>query len=400
MKCDYDLLIAGGGLVGGSLALALRGVGLRVGVIEPVTETQRQASSAGDRALALAWGSVQILDQLGVWRAAESKATPIKHIHVSDKGHFGKVRLSAEREGVQALGYVAVARVLEDEIAGALSRAAIDVLCPARVVGVKAGGEGIHVAIRNGMESINLTARLLVAADGGNSSIRSLLEIGQTVRDYGQTGVVVEVDSDRSNNFVAYERFTTAGPLALLPIGNRKSSVVWTQKHEDAHELLALPEAAFLDRLQSAFGYWLGGLRLASGRQGFPLKLIRAERMADQRAVLIGNAMHQLHPVAGQGFNLGLRDVALLAEMLAVRHEFGEDIGEKQFLERFAAARQDDLAQVMRFTDSMVRIFSNDFPPLSVARNIGLLALDHCQPVKRLLARHAMGLGSRIPRFG
>ena len=400
MNYDYDLLIVGGGLVGGSLALALRGSPLRIGVIESVPEAQRRASAAGDRALALAWGSAQILDQLGVWRAAETKAVPIKEIHVSDRGHFGKVRLSAQREGVPALGYVLTARVLEDEIVSALRRDCATVHCPARLIGVKAGSDAVHVSLKEGDENLNLTARLLVGADGGNSTVRKLLEIGQSVRDYQQTAIVTEVTTERSNGYVAYERFTASGPLAFLPVDKKKSSVVWTQRAADAEELLAVSEAEFRERLQSTFGYWLGRIFLASDRQGFPLKLIRAQRMSEARVVLIGNAVHQLHPVAGQGFNLGLRDVALLAEMLLARLAFNEDIGEKTFLEGYVRARQDDLSHVIHFTDSMVRFFSNDFWPLVIVRNMGLLALDGWGYGKHFLAQHAMGLGKRIPRFG
>ncbi|PZN83114.1 MAG: 2-octaprenyl-6-methoxyphenyl hydroxylase [Candidatus Methylumidiphilus alinenensis] len=400
MNYDYDVLIVGGGLVGGSLALALADTALRIGVIEAVPEDKRIASSAGDRALALAWGSAQILGQVGVWQGAEKKAAPIRHIHVSDQGYFGKLRMSAEREGVPALGYVATARTLEEEVALRLSQSPVTMICPASVIGLKAGSEAVHVSLREGNESINLTARLLVAADGGNSTVRKLLEIGQSIRDYGQTAIVTEVNTGKSGDFTAYERFTPVGPLAFLPVAKKRYSVVWTQKADDAAELLAMPDSAFTDRLQSAFGYWLGKIALASRRQAFPLKLIRAERMADERVVLIGNAMHQLHPVAGQGLNLGLRDVAMLAEMLVARLAFGEDIGERTFLERYAQARQADLDRVIRFTDSTVRIFSTDFAPVALARNAGLLALDRFLPGKRLLAQYAMGLGNRIPRFG
>lgn len=400
MNYDYDVLIVGGGLVGGSLALALAKTPLRIGIIESVPVEQRLANSAGDRALALAWGSSLILDQIGVWQGAEQKAAPIRHIHVSDRGYFGKLRMSAEREGVPALGYVVKARTLEEEAASRLSQSPVTLICPASILSMTAGGETVHVSLREGNSSIDLTARLLVAADGGNSTVRTLLGIGQSVRDYGQTAVVTEVKTGKSNDFTAYERFTPVGPLAFLPVAKKRYSVVWTQQAEAAADLLALPEQEFIDQLQAAFGYWLGKISLGVRRQAFPLKLIRAERMTDERVVLVGNAMHQLHPVAGQGLNLGLRDVALLAETLITRLEFGEDIGERAFLDRYAQARQDDLNRVINFTDTTVRIFSNEFAPMAYARNAGLLALDRFQPGKRLLAQYAMGLGNRIPRFG
>jgi 2-octaprenyl-6-methoxyphenol hydroxylase len=399
MKHDYDLLIAGGGLAGGSLALALRDAPLRIAIIEAVPEAQRLKSSAGDRALALSWGTAQILEQIGVWREARKKAAPIRHIHVSDRGHFGKVRMSAEKEGVPALGYVAPARVLEESVAEALRDSGIARLCPARVVGLKADENSVHASLKQGEESLNLSAKLLVGADGGESTIRNLLEIGRTVREYGQTAIVTEVAVSRDSDFTAFERFTPSGPLAFLPVEKKRYSVVWTRAHADAEELLGVSEREFAERLQAGFGYWLGRISLTARRLGFPLKLIRARRMIDRRVVLIGNAMHQLHPVAGQGFNLGLRDAAALAEMASVRLGFGEDIGAEAFLQSYAKARADDLNKVIGFTDGMVRIFSNDFAPLVHARNLGMLALDRCPPAKRILARHAMGLGNRLPRF-
>ncbi len=400
MTYDYDVLIVGGGLVGGSLALALANTSLRVAVIESIPEDKRLASSAGDRALALAWGSSLILDQIGVWQLAVKKAAPIRHIHVSDRGFIGKLRMDANQEGVPALGYVVTARALEEAVAEKLSQSPVTPICPASVVGLKASGEAVHVSLREGQESTNFTARLLVAADGGNSTIRKLLEIGQTIRDYRQSAIVTEVETAKSSDFTAYERFTPVGPLAFLPMAKRRYSVVWTQQTDDAADLLGISEAEFVSKLQSAFGYWLGKIKLASSWQAFPLKLIRAERMTDERVVLVGNAMHQLHPVAGQGLNLGLRDTALLAEMLTARLEFNEDIGEKSFLERYAHARRDDLDNVIGFTDSTVRIFSTDFLPVAWSRNLGLLALDRFPTGKRLLAKYAMGLGGRIPRFG
>jgi len=399
MKVEYDVLIVGGGLAGGSLALALGKTSLKVALVESVPEDIRLASSAGERALALSWGSSQILDQIGIWRGAEQKAAPIRHIHVSDRGHFGKLRMSAEREGVSALGYVATARVLEDQVASALAGSPVSVICPASVEGLESNGEVVDVRLRREEGSLNLTARLVVAADGGNSTVRKLLGIGQSQRDYGQTAIVTEVEAARSSDYTAYERFTPVGPLALLPMGKKRYSVVWTQKTDGAKHVLGLSEAEFISRLQSEFGFRLGRLTLASARQGFPLKLIRAERMTDECVVLIGNAVHQLHPVAGQGLNLGLRDVALLVEMLEARLAFGEDISERAFLEQYAQARLNDHGRVIGFTDSTVRIFSNEFAPVALARNLGLLGLDRYIPGKRLLAQYAMGLGDRIPRF-
>ena len=296
---------------------------------------------------------------------------------------------------MDALGHVVVARGLEQSIAEAMAEAeAITAFQPARILSLKAGPESILVSLRSGNQDRVISARLVVAADGGNSTVRSLLSIPQTVKDYQQTAVVTEVTTSKDHQGTAFERFTRSGPLALLPLGPKRCSVVWTLNSEDAEEVLREGESEFVAQLQDAFGHWLGTLTLARKPQGFPLKLIRAEQMTDDRVILIGNAMHTIHPVAGQGFNLGLRDAAVLAERIAARHRLGEDIGDAGFLAQYAAARKSDLATVIRFTDSLIRIFSNELPPLVALRNLALLTFDRLPFAKRLLARRAMGYGS------
>jgi 2-octaprenyl-6-methoxyphenol hydroxylase len=394
MNTEFDILIVGGGLVGGSLALALDKTPLRVGLVEAQTDAERLASSAGDRALALSRGTVQSLSALGVWTGAALDAMAIRHIHVSDRGHFGKTRLHAADCGVDALGHVVVARMLENGIQAKLGETKVVRLCPVRTMGVKAGPERVHATLKQDQEQLHVSARLLVAADGGNSTVRTLLGVEQEARDYGQTAVVTEVTTTKDTHNTAYERFTPSGPLAFLPLERRKCSVVWTLNTEEAEDALRQGEGEFTARLQEAFGYWLGRIALATRPVGFPLRLIRAERMTDQRVVFIGNAMHQIHPVAGQGFNLGLRDAAILAERIALQVRLQQDIGDPAFLESYAEARRRDLERVVRFTDSLVRIFSNEFPPLVLARNLALTALDRLPMAKRFLSHQAMGYGS------
>lgn len=400
MRQDYDLLIAGGGLAGNCLALALHGTGIESAIVESSTRAEQQASPAGDRALALAYGTVVMLDALGCWQGIKHAATPIKTIHVSDRGHFGKTRLSAEQENVEALGYVILARDIEGHVAERVEALNIEQICPARVVGLHSGTHDIGVSLKLGDRPETVAAKLLAGADGGLSSVRKLLDIGQQVNDYGQTALVTTVESSLPNRFVAYERFTASGPLALLPVGERQSAVVWTRTKEQAESLLTLNEADFIAELQDCFGYRLGELTLAAPRRAFPLTLIRAEHMVKGRAVIIGNAAHQLHPVAGQGFNLGLRDVTALAEMLIAQHAQGGDIGAPGLLQAYAEARRKDHDNTIRFTDQLIRIFSNDRLSWAAARNAGLSLLDKIPPAKSLLARHAMGLEGRLPRLG
>ncbi|PPD03887.1 MAG: 2-octaprenyl-6-methoxyphenyl hydroxylase [Methylobacter sp.] len=399
MQPDYDLLIAGGGLAGNCLALALKDSGLRYAVIEAQSRELTDASGDGDRALALAAGTVVMLEALGIWQGVAADATPIKAIHVSDRGHFGKTRLTAENEQVQALGYVIAARILEQHAAALVQQVGIEVLSPVRLIGAMAGTDGIHASLKSGDEALNLSARLLVGADGGSSSVRQLMQIGQRSVDYGQTAIVTTVKTTLPHRNVAYERFTDSGPLALLPLG-QDCAVVWTRKTEEAGELMATRNAEFTAALQDCFGYRLGELSLAAPRRVFPLTLVRAEKLYAARTVIVGNAAHQLHPVAGQGFNLGLRDVVQLAEQLLARHRDGLDIGSTDFLERYAQAREADYQRVIGFTDQVVKLFSNDWLALAAARNFGLAVLDRLPPAKSLLIRHAMGLTERLPRLG
>jgi 2-octaprenyl-6-methoxyphenol hydroxylase len=397
---SFDIIIVGGGLAGNCLALALNGSGLRIAIIEASTREHTLNSAMGDRALALAAGTIATLENLGVWQGIQAKATAITDIHVSDRGHFGKVRLSAQKQNVKALGYVIAARDIESHVAELVDKTAITQICPARLVGLMSDETEVNVSITHKEDSLCLSAKLLVGADGGNSSVRKLLDIPQQVTEYGQTALVTTVKTSLPHRNVAYERFTESGPLAFLPIGKNHCSVVWTRSTEDADALMSGSANDFLEQLQQCFGYRLGQLSLTAPRRAFPVSLIRAERMQSGRAVIIGNAAHQLHPVAGQGFNLGLRDVVQLADMLLKQHGQSEDIGSSTFLNDYVTAREQDHRQTITFTDTLVRLFSNDWLALAAARNLGLAVLDHLPAAKAVLSRHAMGLAQRLPLLG
>lgn len=396
----FDVIIVGGGLAGNCLGIALSDSGLQVAIIEAHAREEILHSPMGDRALALAAGTIATLESMGIWQGIQTKATPITDIHVSDRGHFGKVRLSANKQKVDALGYVITARDIENHVAGLVDNTTITQICPARLVGLMSDDKAVNVSIKQGEESLCLSAKLLVGADGGSSSVRKLLDITQKTTEYGQTALVTTVKATRPHRNVAYERFTESGPLALLPIGKNHCSVVWTRSNEDAEALMSGSENGFMEALQQCFGYRLGQLSLAASRRAFPVSLIRADRMQSGRAVIIGNAVHQLHPVAGQGFNLGLRDVVQLADMLLNQHGQGAGIGSATFLNDYVTAREKDHRQTIAFTDTLVRLFSNDWLALAAARNVGLTLLDHIPAVKSLLSRHAMGLAQRLPVFG
>ncbi len=396
MSCDYDILIVGGGLAGNCLALALKDTGLKLAVVEASTREQLQNTLAGDRALALAAGTVQRLEELGAWQDIKHQATAIKNIHVSDRGHFGKTRLSAQKENVTALGYVIAARDIETHVASRVAACGIECISPVRVVGLMAGSNEMNVSLKRNNDAFSASCKLLVGADGGNSSVRKLLDIDQHITAYNQTALISTVKSSRPNRNTAYERFTTSGPLALLPVGDYHSAVVWTHSHESAEALMAGSEADFLAELQACFGFKLGGLSLTAPRYAFPLSLIRAKSMISDRAVIIGNAVHQLHPVAGQGFNLGIRDVVQLADKLITQHTQNKDIGTAGFLQAYANSRQRDHDRTIAFTDNLIRIFSNDWHIVTTARNISLTLLDHVPVAKSLLTHHAMGFAEAL----
>lgn len=392
MNESLDLLIAGGGLVGGTLALALRGSGLRVGVIEPLSDPERDRAPQGERALALSRHTVQTLKSLKLFNAIAEEAAAITRIHVSDRGHFGKVRLSAADRGVETLGHVVRARRLEAEIAAALrEEPLIRRYCPARILSLASDPHSVLVSIRDDQGDRLLTAPLLVAADGGHSTVRRLLGIPQSEHDYAQTALITEVITQKDHGGTAFERFTAEGPLALLPLAPRRCSVVWTLESENAKNLLEGPKDSLHQHLQSSFGDWLGALVIDRPVTPFPLHFREARSMVEGRTVLIGNALHTLHPVAGQGFNLGLRDAVVLADHLDSRHRLGRDLGEATSLQGYARLRREDLRRVAQFTDGLVKLFSNDQTPLVIGRNLALMALDRLPGLKRRLVGRAMG---------
>ncbi len=388
MQTEFDIVIVGGGLAGNCLALALQHTTLSIAIIEAQTPEILTHAVIGDRALALAAGTVDVLRQLNAWQGIEDEATAIKNIHVSDKGHFGKVRLSAEKENVDALGYVITARPLETHISYLTQQSGATVFCPARVTSLISDEKAVFLSLKQNDSSLNIKAKLVVGADGGHSSVRNLLSISQSETDYGQTALVTTIKSSLSHKNTAYERFTASGPLALLPLKNNHSAVVWTRTHEEAEALMLGGEADFIEQLQICFGYKLGQLELTAPRRAFPLSLIRAEKMIAQRAVILGNAAHQLHPVAGQGFNLGLRDVIVLADFLKKSQN---NVGDFALLKQFETARLPDHNKTIYFTDSIVKLFSQENAIFSTPRNIGLTLLDHLPFAKTKLAQHAMG---------
>ena len=396
---EFDVIIVGGGMVGASLAVALAPLPLQIAVIEAFDPRQRGVSqpSYDDRSTAIANGSQQILETIGVWAGMAQEATAISDIHISDRGHFGIGRISAVEEKVPALGYVVPNRAIGRSLWAALeSFANIRMFCPARLESLLDRGDSVQVGLTGeDGNTIELHGRLVAAADGAQSVVRKILGIDATVWDYGQTAIISNVTTEKPHRNVAYERFTANGPMAVLPMTEGRSALVWTVPSEQAEEILQLSDRQILDRLQELFGYRLGHWQKIGKRVSYPLSMSKAKQQTRHRVAIIGNAAHGLHPIAGQGFNLSLRDVAGLAEVIAGAN----DPGDPQALEKYRRWRAADQARVMSFTDALVRVFANPLASVRVVRNLALLRFDWLPGAKSLLARHTMGRGGDLPRL-
>lgn len=397
---DFDLIIIGGGMVGASLACALAKQDIRIAIVEAVPYKSDKQPSYDDRAIALSFGTSRIFEGMGLWSTIKPCTTPIKRIHVSDQGRFGFTRLDNKQEGVDALGYVISARDLGKSLLRRLDLLNnLTLISPATLTDLKLGDEHATAVIERDGNSESITTSLIVAADGGNSIVRQKLDIRTNDHDYQQTAIIANITPERPHQNVAYERFTKHGPLALLPMDDNRCALVWTRGPVDATKILKLDDDEFLAKLQPCFGNRLGRFLKTGKRSAYPLRLVRAQEQVRNRLALIGNAAHTLHPIAGQGFNLGLRDVATLAQTIAEAMVLDKDIGELEVLKQYAQWRSRDHQQVIGFTNTLVNTFTNRFTPLVVSRNLGLLATDIIPPLKHSLARHSMGMSGKLPRL-
>lgn len=413
---DYDILIIGGGMVGASLACVLGNQpGLRIGLIEATSIYTAASdiaipSSYDDRSIALAYGTRRIFEGMGLWPLLADSTSPIKKIHVSDRGHFGVTRLNCVDEGVEAMGYVVVSRVLGQTLVRALANLPnVELICPALLTDITIStGGGAQVTVIDQMgdqagahveSGRTLTAQLVVAADGGKSAVRERLGIASTTWDYHQTAIITNITPQHHHAQTAYERFTHTGPIAMLPMNDNRCAVVWTVASDEATNIMRMDDDTFRHALQAAFGYRLGKLQKVGTRHAYALALTAAREHVRPHLAIIGNAAHTLHPIAGQGFNLGLRDVAALAQVVVDARRAGRDIGSMDVLADYADWRRNDQRRAIAFTDSLVRIFTNPLTPFTLGRNLGLIAVDLLPPLKHLLARQTMGLVGKLPRL-
>jgi 2-octaprenyl-6-methoxyphenol hydroxylase len=398
MSDDVELLVAGGGLNGLLLGIACAGAGLRVAVVDRQDPATMLDEKFDGRTSAIAYGSKLVLNGVGLWPAVAAEAEPIREIRVADDDsplflHYDHRELGSD----DPLGYIVENRVLRRALfdrARGLSQ--LQLLAPRIVEAVEADASGAVATFRDGGR---LRARLVAAADGKESPLRRAAGIRVVEWRYKQTGIVVTVAHERPHAGIAIEHFLPAGPFAILPMTGNRSSIVWTEDAALAPHLMALPDNEFAAELRARFGDFLGAIEPVGPRWAYPLSLMQAERYIARRLALVGEAAHVIHPIAGQGLNVGIRDIAALAEAVIDARRLGLDIGDDSVLERYQRWRRLDAVLLAGVTDGLNRLFSNTIAPVKLARDLGLAAVNRLPPLKRLLMRHAMGtLGDR-PRL-
>lgn len=400
---QQEVIIVGGGMVGLSLALMLAKANIGVKLLEAVkypnyddAHLAPYHSSFDARNTALSRRSVQIYQKLGLWSVLQEYATPILEVHITEQGSFGKARLLAEQEKVESFGQVIenawLGRVLLTQVR---QQPLIELIDGVHVTSLKQDAEYVYIeATREGEFIHPLKSKLVIAADGRDSFCRQALGVGVNIHDYDQVAIVTAVQTSKPHRQVGFERFSPLGPLALLPLpGECRRSVVWPVKKGTEHEWLGEEnDQHFLDALQQTYGDRAGKFIKTGKRFSFPLSQVLAEKQAVGRVILMGNAAHTIHPVAGQGFNLCLRDADVLVRFMQEQLSESDDIGQPEMLKAYEQARLSDQQRVIKFCDAVVRGFSNQNPLLKLIRNTGLVAFEVIPGIKPVVANYAMGL--------
>ena len=386
-----DVAVVGGGMVGAAAALALARAGFAVALLEAHAPAPWRADAEVDlRVVGLAPSSIALLDEMGVWTSIrEARASAYRHMHVWDAASGASIDFDAAAEGRDMLGCIVENSLVQWTLWQALETAGVRRLCPAEVTAFESRGDRIQLQLADGA---TLSAAVLVAADGAASPLRQLAGIGTRGRDYSQRAVVAHVGTERAHESTAWQRFLAGGPLALLPLADGRSSLVWSLPEAEAQRVLALDDRRFCDELGAASDFRLGRITGTTPRAAFPLKLQLAQGYQVERFVLLGDAAHAVHPLAGQGVNLGLRDVVELRDTLLAARRAGQDIGMAHVLRRYARRRRSaDTLDALGF-DALARVYAWQWPPLVDARAIGVRLLDRLPPLKRRLSDHAAGL--------
>ena len=398
----HDVAIIGGGLVGASLACALAPLGLKVALVEAVAFRAASQPSYDDRTLALSASSCGILKGLGIWPSLESNTTPIREIQVREHQRPGRVIMNPAELGLDRFGHVVEARVFGAALMERLAQLdGLDFLCPAAVTGVCIDDNAATIEFTDEAGDQRIKASLLVGADGANSFIRESLDIETERHDYRQTAVICNITPEQDHCGRAFECFTPTGPFAVMPHVNGRCGLIWCVSPDQAERMMAMAEPEFLKEAQARFGNHLGNFIKMGQRSSYPLRLVRALEDVRPRAVILGNAAHAIHPIGAQGFNLGLRDVAVLAELLWEESGKGTDadVGNMNLLNRYSSWRERDQSGTIAYSDGLARLFSNPSSLAATARTVGLLAHAFIPSLRRQMAVRAMGYRGRIPRL-
>jgi 2-octaprenyl-6-methoxyphenol hydroxylase len=386
----HDIVIIGGGLTGATAALALktRNPALSIVVVEPYHASDSSQPSFDDRSIAVASGSFKYLSSLDLIDQNDHFASAIKQVSVSDRGHFGKTQLSSQEYHSSALGYVVGVKQWGRALHTKMQQLGITLLCPDKVIEYTQKTDSIALSLQSGQA---ITAQLMLIADGAHSQSLAPLHIKTVTDDYEQVALIANIEVAKDHNNHAFERFTHSGPMALLPMTNNRYSLAWCVKPEQKAELLALDDNAFISRLQTEFGYRAGLFTKVGKRQAYPLTVGKPERLTHHRVAILGNAAHIVHPIAGQGFNLGLRDIMLLDKLISHAFKQKIDIGNVNLLSQYHTERNRDIDNVLWLTDALVRGFSNDDRIFALSRSLILTAMTKCKTLKAPLAKQLMG---------
>ncbi len=396
-RYEADVAIVGGGLVGGTLACTLAGLGMATAVVEAGDPAATLDAGFDGRASAISLTSKRLLEATGLWPSMADEATPMRHIRVSEGASPLYLDYDHRDVGDEPFGYMVENRHYRRALYAEIdANAGITFLTRSSAVQVERHAGGVDIRLANGA---GIRAPLVVAAEGRNSALREDAGIRVSGWSYQQVGIVCTVEHEKPHGFVAHERFLPAGPFAILPLKGRRSSIVWTERADRAPAIMALDDESFTVELARRFGDFLGALRVVGPRWSYPLSLQFAERAVADRLALVGDAIHAMHPIAGQGLNMGLRDVAALTEVLGDARALGLDPGALDVLARYQRWRRFDNTLMLALTDGLNRLFAIEAPPVRLARDVGLAAVNALPPVKRFFMRHAMGLVGEVPRL-
>jgi 2-octaprenyl-6-methoxyphenol hydroxylase len=394
---QVELLVVGGGLAGLSLGLACAGAGIEVAVVDREDPARTVGEAFDGRTTAIAYGSQQVLAGIGLWPEVAREAEPILEIRVADGDAPLFLHYDHRDIGDDPLGWIVENRVLRRGLLACIDRQpGLHHLAPAEVVSVERGTAGVTAVLAGGRR---IRAALCAAADGKDSPLRRAAGIGTLDWRYQQAGIVCTVRHERPHRGVAVEHFLPSGPFAILPMTEQRSSIVWTERAALAPHFMTLGASEFAAEIAKRFGDYLGAVEPVGPRWCYPVSLMVAESFAAERLALVGEAAHVIHPIAGQGLNLGIRDLAVLAELVVDARRLGLDIGAPDLLARYERWRRVDTMTLAMVTDALNRLFSNDVAPLRLARDLGLAAVNRLPPLKRFLMRHAMGTVGELPRL-